>query len=146
MLISGNMKLILNWKKAIEKIGVLENEKVESMSKVNIAAETFQFKVKQLETKIEINNARQESKDNEIIQDHQVIDRKDREFRLKEAELTAAFERIRVLEEEQVTQVKIDIKDNELTIAFGIIDNFKQYIVTLTEQLEILRSLRHQRN
>ena len=156
-------------KEAIKKIGVLENEKVESLSKVNIAAETFKFKVKQLETKIEINNARIESKDNEIIKDHQVIDTKDREFRLKEAELTAAFERIRVLEEEpielpyelvkeidtlklevehfkqrlQVTQVKIYIKDDELTISYGIIDNFKQDMWTLTEQLEILKSLRH---
>jgi hypothetical protein len=63
-------------KEAIEKIRVLENEKVESLSKVNIGAEIFKFKVKQLETKIEINNARQESKDNKIIQDHQVIDTK----------------------------------------------------------------------
>ena len=157
---------------AIEKIGVLENQKVESLSNVNIAAETFKFKVKQLETKIEINNARLESKDNEIIKDHTVIDTKDMAIRLKEAELTAAFERIRVLEEEpieqpyelvkeidtlklevehfkqqsQVTQVKIDIKDSELKIAYGIIDKFKQDIVTLNEQLEILKSLRHQRN
>ena len=77
---------------------MLENEKVESLRKVNIPRETFQFKVKQLESKKEINNTRQESKDNEIIKDHQVIDTKDRELRLKEAELTAAFERIGVLE------------------------------------------------
>ena len=47
---------------------------------------------------------------------------------------------------QQVTKVKIDIKDNELAIAYGIIDNFKQDIVTLTKQLEILKSLRHQGN
>ena len=40
----------------------------------------------------------------------------------------------------------MDIKDNDLTIAYGIIDSFKQDIVTLTEQLETMKSLRHQRN
>jgi hypothetical protein len=49
-------------------------------------------------------------------------------------------------QQSQGTQVKIYIKDNELTIDYGIIDNIKQDIVTLTEQLEILKSLRHQRN
>ena len=142
-----NLKLKNNeLKKAIEKIGVLKNEKVEALSKFNSAAETLKLKVKQLETKMEINNARLASKDNEIIKDHHVIDTKDKEFRLKETELREAFERIRVLEEEpieppyelvkevdtlklefenlrqqsQITQVNLDIKDKDLTMAYGI--------------------------
>ena len=109
---------------AIEKIGVLENQKVESLSNVNIAAETFKFKVKQLETKIEINNARLESKDNEIIKFHQVIDTKDMDVRLKEAELKAAFERIRVLEEEPIEQPYELVKEID-TLKLEV-EHFKQ--------------------
>ena len=46
----------------------------------------------------------------------------------------------------QTTDETLANKDNELTIAYGIIDSFKIDINTLTDQLETMKSLRHQRH
>ena len=46
----------------------------------------------------------------------------------------------------QTTDVTLASKDNALTIAYGIIDTFKIDITTLTDQLETMKSLRHQRH
>jgi hypothetical protein len=46
----------------------------------------------------------------------------------------------------KATDVTLASKDVELTLAYEIIDNFKQDILTLTEQLETIKSLRHQRH
>ena len=91
---------------------------------------------------------------------------------VRESELKQAVERIRVLEEADIdppyelvkekrnftvacqkfeaasssNRCDLASKDVELTMAYGIIDSFKQYILTLTEQLETMKSLRHQRH
>ena len=92
--------------------------------------------------------------------------------KVRESELKQAVETIRVFKEEaidpphqivkeketlqlhvrnlkqqvQATDVTLASKYAELTMAYGIIDSFKQDILTLTEQLETTKSLRHQRH
>ena len=46
----------------------------------------------------------------------------------------------------QTTDITLASKDNELTIAYGVIDSFKIDILTLRDQLETMKSLRHQRH
>ena len=45
----------------------------------------------------------------------------------------------------ETNNVTLASKDVELTMAYDIIDSFKQDIMSLTDQLETLKSLRHQR-
>ena len=45
----------------------------------------------------------------------------------------------------ETTNVTLASKDVELTMAYDTIDSFKQDIMSLTDQLETLKSLRHQR-
>ena len=115
------------------------------------------------------------SKDNELIKTHSVIDKLNQEVltvTCKESELKTAVERIRVSEEEdieppyelvkeietlklqvqqftqksQTTEITLASKDVELTIAYEVIDSFKQDILTLTDQLETIKNLQLQRN
>ena len=46
----------------------------------------------------------------------------------------------------QTTDVTLASKDVELEMAYGIIDSFKLDILKLTDQLETMKSLRHQRH
>ena len=88
---------------------------------------------------------------------------------VRESELKQAVERIRVLEEAdidppyelvkeketlqwyvgklnkqvQATDVTLASKDVELTMAYGIIEGFKEDILILTVQLETMKSLRY---
>ena len=116
---------------------------------------------------IKINEARLESKDNELIKTYSVIEKLKQELltvTVKENELKIAVGRTTMLEERvkgiktlmlqakefqqksQTTEVTLASKDVELTVAYGIIDGFKKDILTLTGQLEAMKSLRHQRN
>ena len=124
---------------------------------------------------IQINETRLTNKDDEILKTHAVIDKLNQDVligEVRESELKQAVERIRVFEEEaldpphelvkeketlqlhvrnlkqqvKATDVTLASKDVELTMAYEIIDNFKQDILTLTEQLETMKSLRHQRH
>ena len=116
---------------------------------------------------IKINEARLESKDNELIKTHSVIDKLKQEVltvTVKESESKIAVRRMTMLEERvkeiktlklqakefqqksQTTEVTLASKDVEFTVAYGIIDSFKKDILTLTDQLEAMKSLRHQRN
>ena len=81
---------------------MVEKEKVESLNKSSSEVETIKLEVKQLKQEKHINNARLESKDNEIIKVHQMFDTINIEVKLKETELKEAIERIRVLEEEPI--------------------------------------------
>ena len=89
-----------------------------------------------------------------------------------ESDLEKALERIRVLEEDnlkppfepvnQIDTLKLEVKkmkqklkttsealvskDVEVTLAYGVIDSFKQDITTLTDQISTMKSLGYQRN
>ena len=114
------------------------------------------------------------SKYDELMKTHSVIHglNKDKTSnKVKESELKQAVEKVRVLEEKYIEQaheliketesLKVQVdkfkyqvetinvtlasKDVEFTMAYDIIDSFKQDIMSLTDQLETLTSLRHQR-
>ena len=114
------------------------------------------------------------SKDDELIKTHSVIDELNKDVtsnKVKESELKQAVEKVRVLEEKDIeqaheliketeslkvqgnkfkyqvetTNVTLESKDVELTMAYDIIDSFKQDIMSLTDKLETLKSLQHQR-
>ena len=114
------------------------------------------------------------SKDDELIKTHSVIDELNKDItsnKVKESELKQAVEKVRVLEEKDIeqprelikeaeslkvqvnkfkyqvetTNVTLASKDMELTMAYDIIDSSKRDIMSLTDKLETLKSLRHQR-
>ena len=107
------------------------------------------------------------SKDNELIKTHSVIDKLNQEVSaatIKESELKSVVERVGMLEElvKQINTLKLQVKqfkhksgtteatlaskDVELTIAYELNDSFKKDTLTLTDQLETVKSLRYQRN
>ena len=123
--------------------------------------------MKRQQQNLKINEARLASKDNELIKTHSVIDKLNQEVlaaTIKESELKKVVERVRMLEElvKQINTLKLQVKqfkqksgtteatlaskDVELTIAYELIDSFKKDTLTLTDQLETVKSLRYQRN
>ena len=162
-------------RQAKEIIQVKETTGVESISELSKEVNNLKLEVKRQKHIIHISEVRLKSKDDELIKTHSVIDKLNQDVMLvtvKENKLKQAAERIKVLEEEnikqphelpgeietlklqfenlrhkvQTTDVTLASKDNELTIAYGIIDSFKIDILTLTDQLETMKSLRHQRH
>ena len=120
--------------------------------------------MKRQQQNIKINEAILASKDNELIKTHSVIDKLNQEVSaatIKESELKKVVERVGMLEElvKQINTLKLQVKqfkqksetteatlaskDVELTIAYELIDSFKKDTLTLTDQLETVKSLRH---
>ena len=137
--------------------------------------ETLKLEVKGLEKDKLMRDLNLEGKDNELIKVHSVIDKLTQEVERNafiESEHKTANERIKMLEERdleptkklaneietlksEIGKVKLQLqtnnvtlanKDKELTIAYGLVDSFKQDIVTLTDKVETLKSLRNLRN
>ena len=156
---------------AIEKIKLMGKENIELKSEVG----TLKVEVKRLNHNKHINGVRLAGKDNEIIKAHTVIDKLNQDLlkiTLNKGALEKAIERIRVLEEDnselplelvhQMETLKLEVqefkqklqttnealvsKDIEVTLAYGVIDSFKQDKTSLTDQLATMKSLRYQKN
>ena len=162
-------------KHTIESFQVTKAKYVESNGELTNQVNSFKLEVKRQKQNILINEARLASKDEELIKTHSVIDKLTQDVlsvEVKESELKQAADKKRVLEEEdiepphelvkeketlklkveelehkvQTTDVTLASKDVELEMAYGIIDSFKLDILKLTDQLETMKSLRHQRH
>ena len=88
----------VNWKKALERIRVLEEGNLEPPLELVNQIKTLKLEVEEFKQKI------------------------------------------------QTTDEALVSKDVEVTLAYGVIDSFKQDITTLTDQLSTKMSLRYQRN
>ena len=161
-------------RQSLENFGVTKTNYVESISELTNEVNTLKLELKRQKQSLQINETRLASKDDELIKTHSVIDKLNKDItsnKVKENELKQEVERVRVLEEKYIeqshgilietesvkvqfeklkcqvetTNVTLASKDVELTMAYDIIDSFKQDIMSLTDQLETLKSLRHQR-
>jgi chromosome segregation ATPase len=152
---------------SLENFEVTKTKYVESINELTNEVNTLKLELKRQKRNLQINETRLASKDDELIKTHSVIDKLNKDIttnKVKENELKQAVERVRALEEKcieqpheifiktesvkvqfeklkcqvETTNVTLASKDVELTMAYDIIDSFKQDIKSLTDQLETI--------